>query len=130
MLLPFPFVCFIGTFVTDLAYWGSANMEWETFSVWLLTTGLVTAGLGVLAGWIDFFTHGRSRALIPSLPQFIGYAVVIILSLVNVFVHSRDGYTAVVPTGLILSAVVVLVLLLTNWTSWSMVYRSHIEVIR
>jgi uncharacterized membrane protein len=33
---------------------------------------------------------------------------------INAFVHSRDGYTAVVPTGLMLSGSVVAVLLLTR----------------
>ena len=37
-----------------------------------------------------------------------------VLSLVNAFVHSRDGYTAVVPTGLILSATVLLILLIAR----------------
>jgi uncharacterized membrane protein len=32
----------------------------------------------------------------------------------SAFVHSRDGYTAVVPTGLMLSAGVVIVLLLAE----------------
>jgi uncharacterized membrane protein len=40
-----------------------------------------------------------------------------LLSLFNAFVHSRDGYTAVVPTGLMLSALVVAVLILTAWAT-------------
>jgi uncharacterized membrane protein len=46
-------------------------------------------------------------------PGVVGYAVAVLLSLFNAFVHSRDGYTAVVPTGLMLSALVVAVLILT-----------------
>jgi len=41
------------------------------------------------------------------------YAIAVLLSLMNAFVHSRDGYTAVVPTGLMLSGLVIVVLLLT-----------------
>ena len=128
MLLPFPFVCFVGTLATDLAYWQSANTEWETFSVWLLAVGLVMAGFGVVAGWIDFFGHRRARTLAPSWQQFIGTALVIILSLINVFVHSRDGYTAVVPTGITLSAIVVVILLVNGWNGWTMTYRHSYEV--
>jgi uncharacterized membrane protein len=40
------------------------------------------------------------------------------LSLINVLVHSRDGYTAVVPTGVILSGVVVLIMMITMITGW------------
>lgn len=128
MLLPFPFVCFVGTLATDLAYWQSANVEWETFSVWLLTAGLVMAGFGVVAGWIDFFGHRRARSLAPSWTQLLATASVILLSLVNVFVHSRDGYTAVVPTGVTLSAIVVLILLVNGWNGWAMAYRHSYEV--
>jgi uncharacterized membrane protein len=41
----------------------------------------------------------------------IAYAIAVLLSLINAFVHSRDGYTAVVPAGVTLSALVVVLLL-------------------
>jgi uncharacterized membrane protein len=128
MLVPFPIACFVGAFVTDLAYWRTASYLWETFSVWLLTAGLVMAGFAVLAGLIDFVGNRRIRALRPAWPHALGNLVAILLSLVNAFVHSRDGYTAVVPTGLILSGVVVLILAVTGWLGWSMVYRHGVGV--
>ena len=128
MLVPFPIACFVGAFVTDLAYWRTASYLWETFSVWLLTAGLVMAGLAVLAGLIDFVGSRRIRALKPAWPHALGNLVAVALSLVNAFVHSRDGYTAVVPTGLILSGVVVLILVVTGWLGRSMVYRHGVGV--
>jgi uncharacterized membrane protein len=128
MLVPFPIVCFIGTFVTDLAYWKTANVIWETFSVWLLAAGLVVAGFAVLAGLIDFLGSRQIRALKSSWPHVLGNTAALILSLLNAFIHSRDGYTAVVPTGLILSAVVVVILLFTGWMGRDMVYRQHAGV--
>ena len=112
-LAPFPVSCFILTFLTDLAYWASASYIWETVSVWLLTAGLVIGGLTIIAGFVDLV---RSRAMIglgQSWQRLVGHLVAFALSLVNVFVHSRDGYTAVIPQGLILSAVVALVLVAT-----------------
>jgi uncharacterized membrane protein len=38
-------------------------------------------------------------------------------------VHSRDGYTAVVPTGIVLSGVVVFIMVITGWLGREMVYR-------
>jgi uncharacterized membrane protein len=35
----------------------------------------------------------------------------------------------VVPTGVILSAIVVLILLFTGWMGWSMVYRYRVGVV-
>jgi uncharacterized membrane protein len=56
----------------------------------------------------------------------VGYAVAVLLSLMNAFVHSRDGYTAVVPTGLMLSGLVIVVLLLTSWVGMALENRPRI----
>ena len=116
MLVPFPIACFFGAFVTDLAYWWTDSTQWETFSVWLLSTGMVIAGFAVIAGLIDFIGNKHIRALRPAWFHVLGNAIALILSLINAFVHSRDGYTAVIPTGLILSTLVVLILMFTAWS--------------
>jgi uncharacterized membrane protein len=116
MLVPFPIACFFGAFVTDLAYWWTDSTQWETFSVWLLSTGMVIAGFAVIAGLIDFIGNKHIRALRPAWFHVLGNATALILSLINAFVHSRDGYTAVIPTGLILSTLVVLILMFTAWS--------------
>jgi uncharacterized membrane protein len=57
----------------------------------------------------------------PAWFRALGYAAAMVLALLNVFVHSRDGYTAVVPTGLTLSACVVAILLIFMVTgSWTL----------
>jgi uncharacterized membrane protein len=64
---------------------------------------------------------GRQK---PAWFRALTYLVAILLSLLNVFVHSRDGYTAVVPTGLTLSAIVVAILLLfATSATWSLTTR-------
>ncbi len=113
-LSTFPVICFVLTLFTDLAYWKTASYLWETFSVWLLTLGLVGAGLAIVAGIVDFARSFKVRGLGTPAVRVIGHLVAFALALVNVFVHSRDGYTAVVPQGLILSALTVLVLLATS----------------
>jgi uncharacterized membrane protein len=128
MLVPFPIVCFFGTFATDIAYWQTANVIWETFSVWLLAAGLVMGGFALLAGLIDFLGSRQIREMSSSWQHAIGNIFALILSLVNVFIHSRDGYTAVVPLGLVLSATVVIILLVTGWMGRDMVYRQRVGV--
>jgi len=118
-LMTFPAACFIAAAMTDLIYARSANMTWETFSIWLLTIGLITAGVFVVIGLIQALGQHRW----PSLITRIGYAIVLVLSLFNAFVHSRDGYTSVVPAGLTISVVVVAVLAAT-WVL-NQVVRSH-----
>jgi uncharacterized membrane protein len=115
MLVSFSAAYFTGALVTDLAYWQMPDVLWERFSIWLITAGLVVAGLAVIAYVIDL-AGGRQIAA-PAWPRAIGYLLAVVLALVNAFVHSRDGYTAVVPTGLMLSGLVVLVLLLTAFVA-------------
>ena len=128
MLVPVPIVCFVGTLVTDIAYWRTANRQWANFSAWLLSVGLIVSALAALAGLIDFLGDRGIRGLRPAWIHAAGNAVALVLSLVNVFVHSRDAYTSVVPTGLILSAVVVLILAVTGWAGTSLVHRHGVGV--
>jgi uncharacterized membrane protein len=128
LLASFPVACFVGAFVADIVYWRSTSFMWETFSVWLLTAGLVAAALAVIAGLVNLIFRSNTRELGPTRIQLLGYALVIVLSLVNAFVHSRDGYTAVVPTGLILSGIVVLIVIVMGWMDRQMVYRHRLGV--
>nr|WP_313900842.1 DUF2231 domain-containing protein [Methylobacterium sp. J-026] len=128
MLVPIPIVCFLGTWVTDIAYWLTANMQWANFSAWLLSVGLIVSALAVLAGLVDFFGDRRIRQLRTAWIHAAGNAVALGLSIVNVFVHSRDAYTSVVPTGLLLSSAVVLILLVTGWSGAALVHRHGVSV--
>jgi uncharacterized membrane protein len=102
---------FAGALVTDLVYWQMPDVMWEKFSIWLIMAGLVMAGLTVIAYVVDL--AGRRRIDRPAWPRVVGYALAVLLSVINAFVHSRDAYTAVVPTGLMLSGLVIVVLVLT-----------------
>jgi len=128
MLVPFPITCFVGALVTDLAYWKTAEMMWADFSAWLLFAGIVMGLLAAIAGLIDFLNNRRIRALAPAWFHMAGNALVLVLAFSNALVHSRDAWTSVVPTGLVLSALTVLVLLFTGWMGWSMVYRYRVGV--
>jgi uncharacterized membrane protein len=128
LLGSFPIACFIGAFVTDIVYWRSMSFMWETFSVWLLAAGLVAAALAVIVAMIGLIVSRRIRQQGPTRTMALGYVLVIVLSLINVFVHSRDGYTAVVPTGIILSGIVVLIVMVMGWVDRELVYPHHLGV--
>jgi uncharacterized membrane protein len=113
MLASFSFAYFAGALVTDLVYWQMPDVMWERFSIWLIMAGLVMAGLAVFAYVINRLA-GRRQRRGSAWPRPAGYALAVCLALINAFVHSRDGYTAVVPSGLMLSASVVIVLLLVE----------------
>jgi len=114
---------FAGALVTDLVYWQIPDVLWERFSIWLITAGLIMAGLAAIAYVIDLV--GGRRIDRPAWPRAVGYAIAVLLSLMNALVHSRDGYTAVVPTGLTLSGLVIVVLLLTAWVGRASLANRH-----
>jgi uncharacterized membrane protein len=124
ILVSFSAAYFAGALVTDLVYWQMPDVLWERFSIWLIVAGLFMAGLATVAYAIDL-AAGRQIDR-PAWPRAVGYALAVLLSLINAFVHSRDGYTAVVPTGLMLSGLVIVVLLLTAWISTALANRHRI----
>jgi uncharacterized membrane protein len=124
MLVSFSAAYFAGALVTDIVYWQMPDVLWERFSIWLILAGLVMAGLATVAYVIDL--AGRRRIERPAWPRVVGYALAVLLSVVNAFVHSRDGYTAVVPSGLTLSALVVVVLLFTAWVGMALANRQRV----
>jgi len=128
MLVPIPISCFIGVLATDIAYWCSLNPQWADFSAWLVSIGVIVAAIAAILGLIDFAGERRIRSLAAAWIHGLGNVLVLLLATCNAFVHSRDGYTAVVPTGLILSALTVLVLLVTGWNGWAMVHRHGVAV--
>jgi uncharacterized membrane protein len=121
VLVSFSAAYFAGAFVTDLVYWQMPDVVWERFSIWLITAGLIVAGLAIIAYAIDLATSRQVDR--PAWPRVVGYTLAVVLSLLNALVHSRDGYTAVVPSGLMLSGLVVVVLLLTAWVARSLSNR-------
>ena len=123
LLVSFAIAYFVAALVTDLAYWRTASVLWETFSDWLITTGLVMTGLAVIAFVIDRMRGKHTDRL--TWPHAVGYALAVLLSLLNIFVHSRDGYTAVVPTGVTLSGLVVLILAVTGLMGRILIARRH-----
>ena len=104
LFVPFPFVCFTLALATDIAYWQSGgNLMWQNFSSWLLFAGLVFGVVSLLAGLLDLIRR-RTRPLRPGFLSILLYLLILAFALLNSFVHSGDGWTAVVPYGLLLSA--------------------------
>jgi uncharacterized membrane protein len=124
ILVSFSAAYFAGALITDLVYWHMPDVLWERFSIWLIVAGLIMAGLATIAYAIDL--AGGRQIDSPAWPRVAGYALAVLLSLMNAFVHSRDGYTAVVPTGLMLSGLVIVVLVLTSWVGTALANRPHI----
>ena len=128
MLIPFPVACFVLTLVSDLGFWKSGDPFWTTASLWLLGVGLIGAALAAVAGLIDLFGDDRIRDLNDAWLHAGGNIVAVLIQLYNWYSRYAHGSDAVIPTGLILSLIVVLGLLFTGWKGWEMVYRHRVGV--
>jgi uncharacterized membrane protein len=128
MLVPVPMVCFFGTLISDIVYWRTAAMMWADISAWLLVIGLIFSAFAATAGIIDFFGDSRIRELRAGWIHGLGNTTALVLAIFNALIHTRDAYTSVVPSGLILSALVVIILLITAWNGWTMVYGHGVGV--
>ena len=110
MLLPVPIVCFLGALITDLTYANSSgNLLYVDFSSWLIAAGLVFGGIAGVVLLIDAIRRAAS---------WVAFGLLLaawIVELINSFVHARDGWTAVVPLGLILSVIGALLILICGW---------------
>jgi uncharacterized membrane protein len=128
MLIPFPIAFFVATFVCDLAFWGTGNTKWADATLWLLAAGLVMAALAALAGLADFLGDRRIRDLSDSWWHAGGNIVAVVIELVNFYTRYSEGTAAILPTGLVLSLVVVCIMMFTGWKGWDMVSRHHVGV--
>jgi len=114
LLVAFAISCFLGTLATDIAYWRTADMMWADFSDWLVTAGVVVGYVTILVTLIEVFGLPSGRLRRPSWPYVIGNIVTLILATLNMLVHTRDAWTSVVPWGVVLSAAVVVIALVTG----------------
>ena len=111
----FAAACFVGTLATDIAYLRTANIMWADFSDWLLTGGVIVGWATVVVAVIETYLIRAPLRSRPGGWYVIGSLVALILAIFDMLVHTRDAWTSVVPTGLVLSAAIVLVLILTGW---------------
>ncbi len=118
ILASFPVAFFTGALATDLAYLKTAEMMWADFSAWLLFAGLIFGALAAVVALINFFSHPLARRLHLAWLHMIVSFLVLVFACANSFVHSRDAWTSVVPTGVILSAVTVLLMMFAAWLGW------------
>lgn len=106
----------ITALVTDIFYAETLLFEWNIFSIWLITAGLIAAGLAGVALVLDVLL-GRAGPI--NWLRFVLLIGAALLSVMNALVHSRDSYSAVVPQGLMLSVVVTVTLLIVVVHGWS-----------
>ena len=96
---------FLGALFSDWAYASSYQVQWVNFAAWLIAGGLLIAGPALLWGAVDVLRSSATRHR-RNLTYLTLLLATFIIGFINALVHAKDGWAAM-PTGLILSAVVV-----------------------
>jgi uncharacterized membrane protein len=94
----------------------------------LLGIGLIMAALAAIMGLTDVLGDVQIRNLSDAWLHAGGNVAAVVIELYNWYSRYEHGKSAIVPTGLILSLVVVLILLFTGWKGWELVYRHRVGV--
>jgi uncharacterized membrane protein len=128
MVIAFPIACFVLTFLSDLAFYATSNEFWASASLWLLGVGLITAAFASVTGLIDAFGDAKVRRLSDTRFHAAGNALALLVALYNWYSRYEQGSSAVIPTGVVLSGVVVLLLGFTAWKGGEMVFRHRVGV--
>jgi len=116
VLLAGALALFLGALLSDIAYFRSYAIQWNNFSSWLLAGGLVVGAFALLSAVVDLF-RTRWRAW----PVLV-YALLLLATWVSGFidalVHARDAWASM-PTGLVLSVIVVMLACVALWIAFA-----------
>ena len=126
MLIPFPIVCFILTFILDIVYLRGDTGVAEA-STWILGFGLVMAALAAVAGLTDYLGDERVRGLSDALKHMLANVTAVVLEVVNFFLRLKNP-DSIGSTGVYLSVVVVLILVYSGWKGGDLVFRHGVGV--
>lgn len=116
MLLAGTVPLFLGALLSDIAYYNSFQIQWANFAAWLIAGGLLFAGLALLFALANLF--GAERKAGRPVLYFLLLLVTWVVGLINAFEHAKDAW-AVMPTGLVLSAIVAVLAVITAWLGLS-----------
>jgi uncharacterized membrane protein len=125
MLVQFPIVCFILTFIFDIFY-ARGETAVAPYSNWVLGIGLVMAALAAVAGLTDFLGDKRIQGS-DAVKHMLANVTAVVLEVVN-FVLRLKNPDSIASTGVYISGIVVLILIYSGWLGGRLVYIHGIGV--
>jgi uncharacterized membrane protein len=122
MLVAFPIALTVSTFGADLLYWWTGDPFWARAALWAIGAGFLIGLLAGLAGTAELVLVPGIRSRPPSWTHFV-IAVALLSMLGANFGLRLSGYEeAVLPFGILLSALCVGFTGLTGWHGGKLVF--------
>ena len=103
---------FLGALLSDIAYHNTYQIQWNNFASWLLAGAELFSGLALLFALVNLLRAKRKAGR--PLTYFLVLLAAWVLGLVNAFEHAKDAWASM-PTGLVLSIVVSVLILAAAW---------------
>jgi len=111
LLFPIPVILFIAALATDIVYAKTGNIMWLNFAEWLISAGLLFGAIAAVVLIVEFIASRAIRSGTRGWTHLVLFLAAFGVELFNMFFHTRDGFTAVVPVGMALSIIGVLLAL-------------------
>lgn len=106
----------LGALLTDIAYAQTFHIQWTIFASWFALGAVVFTGLALVAALVGVLRAHRRDAR--SLAYFGLVLAMFVIGVVNSLVHAKDAW-AVMPGGLVLSAVMLLLAIAATWLGFA-----------
>ena len=103
---------FLGALLSDIAYYKTYQIQWSNFASWLIAGAELFSGLALVFALVGLIRAQQKAGQV--LMYFVLLFVTWALGLFNAFQHAKDAW-AVMPAGLVMSAIVFLLICLTAW---------------
>ena len=104
---------FLGAALSDAAYVSTYEIQWNNFASWLIVGGLAFAGIALLFAIIDLCRADRRAS--GHRPVCVRLLLATwVLGFFDALVHARDAWASM-PTGLVLSVIVVVLACVATW---------------
>jgi uncharacterized membrane protein len=130
VLVTVPIGMMIGALAGDLAFYYTDDTFWGLFSYWLLLGTLVTGVAAAIPGIVDFMSLQRARTMGIAWAHAIGNVIALVIVFVNFRFRVDEPANPSMPFGLIFSATIILVFLVTGWLGGEMSFKHGLGVSR
>lgn len=122
MAVVFPTAFLSSAFVTDLAFWWRADPFWALASFWLVAGGFAVGTVAALLGLADFILVTKVRSKLAGWTHLLAAVMALALAGANIRLRLEDPAAAVLPWGIVLSAVMALMVGVTGWIGGTLTF--------
>lgn len=127
MLVVFPIGLWVFSFVSDLIYLGTSNVDWNSVAYYAMAGGILGALAAAIPGLVDLLSVTTGRTRIIGLWHMGLNLFIVALFAINFWMRTSVPQ---ISTGLIwFSALSIALLIISGWLGGELVYRHGIGVL-